>query len=631
MYKKTVLNAAIDTALNLPRQALWTATAVTVVFSLEAGITIVGDTLDLKTVGGTPTAQAATGVLENGNFVGDMGANALPGGIAVSAWVTLAGTAADPPVLPLTGAKVVGGVASTTGAPDERVVYASEIFRGTVPDMLPTATGTADTDGSNAFQVVCHTISGVIKGDFTVNFNISGAQFANPTIATGSNPTSPWAFAINGFSSPTPNECGTKLKGTYGASTMKLDVPASLASCTLEDGAQVCLVYKLGSTSALKTPGTTVTISTQITQAGGGNYGTGGPVIVAESKQGANFTLESELSGEVYITASSGNKEFSAPNGFGGSTFISATESRIGYIKYKPADNAKSKNGSAAFSLGDDTADAATLVIENGQFSASPGGSSAGRVYLSGVSDAIAAITVTGENQTATFNLDSTKLEQMTTLQSFGTFTETEHYTPIVLKVDGQTEIKDTEGGDDPQGKLTVTMGTAKTNISDTEITSALRRIPYDGKVCTVYNIPSPTSAADVLTLRITNDSDQAGAIRGTLYNEAGEEIETALDLLAGHLDYTKNPPLDRATLGFADPLQLQPRETVILTSVNIATVFGIDPKEGWPGERYVLKILSTIPRIEVFNLLRNVENITLQPLSNVSSGATGVECSPIP
>jgi hypothetical protein len=356
-----------------------------------------------------------------------------------------------------------------------------------------------------------------------------------------------------------------------------------------------------------------VTISAEVKK-GATVVGLASPIVVAESAQGANFTLKPESGGLVYITAASGNKEFSSTD-IGGA-FESATEVKIGYIEYDPG-NAKSTDGSNAFTIGTDPADVATLVIDNGQFSASPAGASQGKVYLKEL-DATAAITVTGANQTATWNLNNT---QLNTLTGAGIAT-------IAIRVDGQTEIKDTEGGEDPTGTLTVTMGTAKTPVSDAPIVSALRRIPYDGKVCKVFNIPSPDGAADILSLRITNDSDQIGKVTGTLYNEAGEAIGKVLDLLGGHIDYTKSPPVDRATLGLADPLQLQPRETVILTSKNIATVFG---QTSWAGERWVLEIQSTIPRIEVFNLLRNVENITLQPLSNVSAGADGVECSPIP
>jgi hypothetical protein len=349
------------------------------------------------------------------------------------------------------------------------------------------------------------------------------------------------------------------------------------------------------------------------------------PIIVAQSKQGASFSLKSEPDGlQTYIASSTGNKEFISSDPAGsvttedGGAFLSSTQVKIGYIAYSSG-GAVGQNGSSSFTLGGtaNPNDAGTLVIENGQFSASPGGSSVGRVYLgNGLSDAVGVVASDTAGWTATWKLTNVQLEKIADNSPI----------PIIVKVDGVSEIKDSNGGEEPVGTLTVMRGT--TSLSTDPITSPLRRIPFDGKVCKVFNIPSPDGAADVLSLRITNDSDQPGTITGTLYNEAGEPLGEIVDLLNGHIDYTKNPPVERATLGLSDPLQLQPRETVILNSKNIAERFG---QTSWAGERYVLEIQSTIQRIEVFNLLRNVENITLQPLSNVSTSAKNAECSPIP
>jgi hypothetical protein len=616
MCKNVILNTAINAVLDLPRKAFWATTAVTVAFSLEAGLAIVGDTLDLKSAG-TAQVHAAPGLLENQNVATAVGPKI--GAYSMNVFVS-AGSAGINSALAVSVLASVMTVAGTSTTNAGAVVYASEIFRGTVPDSLPggtAANGGTTTSGSSNFQAICYQVPGTINKNFSIAFNMTGGSFQSGIPTTP--PDGPIAFGIRTGTGAAPAGDNCNFKGSVSGATATLEV-GEFASCSIGDGAQLCLVYKiLGSTAtALKDPGKTISIDAKIT-AGGLVVAQAAPIVVAESKQGATFSLIPESDGETYISVSSGNKEFITADPAGlitaddGNTFLTASEVKIGYITFASG-GAVGMDGSGTFSLGTDTTDTATLKITNGQFSASPGGSSSGRAYLNGVSNAIATVDLI--TSTATWSLTNTQLANIIANTPIS----------IIVRVDGISEIKDTEGGTDPVGELTVSMAGAP--ISDTPPTSALRRIPYDGKVCTAYNIPSPTGAADILTLRITNDSDQAGTILGTLYNEAGEAVGEALDLLAGHIDYTKTPPVDRTTLGLGDPLQLQPRETVILTSQNIATVFG---QTEWPGERWVLKILSTIPRIEVFNLLRNVENVGLQPLSNISTSADGVECSPIP
>jgi hypothetical protein len=400
------------------------------------------------------------------------------------------------------------------------------------------------------------------------------------------------------------------------------------------DGNMICLAYKLTGTSALKEAGKAVEISSRI-KVGGSTVGFGDPLPVARSAKAASLSLVLEPDGEVFISVVSGNIEFVTTDGKTATTsnevdhptaFRSANEVIIGYVK-STSTGAADRTGSTPFTLGGPlaTKDVGTLKIEDGQFSASL--SSTSKVYLGGI-DAIATVENVSDTWTATWNLDNLSLEGLTKAitNAAGDPTGEPRYTPIIIRADGATMI-DSGTDDDPIGTLDVKLG-GTTAMTDEPVTSALRRILNDGKVCYAYNIPSPTGAEDILTLRITNDSDQAGILMGTLYNEEGEELGKSLDLLAGHIDYTKSPPVERATLTLPNPLELQPRETVILTSKNIATVFG---QTDWQGDRYVLKIQSTIRKIEVFNLLRNVHNTSLQPLSNVSTSAKGVECSPVP
>jgi hypothetical protein len=537
---------------------------------------------------------ALDGAVPPANYV--VGTNAT-----INWWVSAASVAgAGEPA----GAKTVG----TAGQP---VTYAAEVFRSTVtPDIIPSA-------GSVDFQGICYQVSGLISQAFTVDFKVTGAQFSTDT--------GNWWFAVGDNGSVGPKGL-CNMTGAAAADKMTLTVPSiSTASCSLVDGTQICLFYHLTSTSALKEPGKTVTISAEL-KAGGAVLGLATPIDVAKSVQAAKFTLLPELDGDVYISTTSEQKEFLAtdsniapvsPTKDENTAFKSTTEVIIGYVKYAPTAGAVGRDGSVVFNLGTDAANAGTLVVTDGQFSASSSGTT-GRVYL-GTGAVANTVEKVSDKWVATWNLDSTQLGLLSTV--------TEKYTPIQIKVDGGTKIDQTLDAD-PMGELTITLGTTKTPISDQPIASPLRRIPYDGKVCTAYNIPSPTGAQDVLMLRITNDSDRPGTLSGTLYDLTGNPVGDKVDLLAGHIDYTQSPPKDRTTLGLSDPLQLQPRETVIITSQNIAALFG---KTSWEGERWVLKVMSSIPKIEMFNLLRNVEDVSMQPLSNISTSAKGVECSPIP
>jgi hypothetical protein len=533
------------------------------------------------------------------------------------------------------GTTVIGTGTNTLG--QKAVVYASEIFKeATPPDMVPTAKDANDANGSDNFQAVCYEIPGIGSGAFSVNFNLTGGTFV---ITANVADQGYWAFAIHDKKGTLLNsdDAGCDVKATAAASKMTLDLPDRGASCTLADGAEICLVYKLASTTTsttLATPGNNVTMAVTVLKTGA-VVGTGGPLVVAESKQGAQFSLTPELGGdgEVFITAASGNRDFTSSGTASPTAFRSTSEVQIGYINYISG-GVKDRDGTSNFLLGA-TDDSAVLEIDNGQFSASPGGASAGRVYLENISNAFATVTNSTDSWKATWNLNSTQLTAITA--------DADGKIPIVVKVDGQTDIKDTLGGNNPAGKLEVKRGTKL--LTDPAIESDLRRIPYDGKVCRAFNIPAPPEAGaqDILTLRIINDSEEPGEILGTLYNEEGvikgDKLNLLVEPTAGadgyvHTHYVSGTPTKRTDLGLADPSQLQPKETVILTSRNIKELFGITDAvidSEWKGKRWVLEIRSTIPRIEVFNLLRNVERVTEQPLSNVSTSAKNAECSPIP
>jgi hypothetical protein len=616
MYKNTILNTAISTTLSLPRYTLWSAGAVAIAISLDTGLSLVGDGLGVTM--GTPNVYAVPG-----DFVNDNGVS-----VFAAAGVLVAGQRPDAGSATVYGVtagttninRVDGGNAliatpetEATNAEDP-IVYATEVFASGTP-VIPS--------GTDDYQVVKYTISGDIIKNFKVTFALTGASFSGSTY-----------LAVGNSSTATGSPCvGTGVSGSAGVYTVTVDTDASALtnSCSINDGTELYLAFKMASAS-LKNAGDEVTMKASFVGVLNVNEipNPTREVTVAKAAKGANVTITSEAGGQVYISAASGAKEFVSKDDstFQGDTaYISGDEVQIGYVKIVSAAQATDQTGEALFTLGNTNAtdatksDNATLTITSGQFAASPGGVGAvGKVYID-AGTAIEAAFPLADAQTATWSLNKDQLKSIATLDT----TVYPNGAPIKIKINGSDAVNVEDA--DPSAEMIVKLDSLTPSSTITVPITTLRRIPLDGRVCWVYNVPSPgDGVADLLSVRITNDSKYDGMVTGTLYPEIGGEPDfTAVNLLSMIAADAADPRSQVLSLDGTDVV-LKAGNTIRLAAEDIAKAGGLTD---WLGERKVLKIQSEISDLEVMTLLRYAVDSAKQPQSNVSTGVTGSSCIP--
>jgi hypothetical protein len=618
MYKNSILNTAIKTTLALPRYTVWTATAVAAALSLDAGLAIVGDSLNVEKVG-TPVAFAVAGDFVNSNCAGSA---AVP----CSAFIT-AGSIGATEFLPAAASATAGVFSSgTLGATtnvnrihgDTGIIgiqYATEVLSSSSA-VIPWGR----TAGTDDYQVAQYIISGAINKKFTATFALTGASFSGPV----------HVIVYPGDGVCTAAKANTN-PVTVTASGAQAIVTVPVASCSISDGTNIYLAYKLTSITA-KNAGDAVTMTASFKEA----TGTGEipnptrTLTVVKATKGAEIGITPELGGEVYISASSGATEFTTkdPSTFQGNTaYVSDDEVIIGYVKITPNTAVYDVTGSTVFTIGNKNsdgtkADTAVLTISSGQFGASPGGvGAAGKVYID-VGSPIDALFPLADTETATWNLSDTNLKAIASLSA----TTYPYGAPIKIKANRADTINLVET--DPTADMTVTLASLVTPSTETITGAVLRSFSLDGRVCWVYNVPSPgDNVADLLSIRITNGSTRQGVVTGTLYPQAGGDPDpnlTAVNLLEAIIADATDTRGEVLSLDGTE-VALNAGATIRLSADDIAKIAG----STWEGTRKVLMIQSTIPELEVMTLLRHTKDATTQPLSNVSTGVTGSSCVP--
>jgi hypothetical protein len=138
-----------------------------------------------------------------------------------------------------------------------------------------------------------------------------------------------------------------------------------------------------------------------------------------------------------------------------------------------------------------------------------------------------------------------------------------------------------------------------------------LRHIKNNGSNCTFYNVPdgTGTESLDKVRIKIHNRSTtKIGTLRGTLYDEKGEELFTNQNLL---------PAED--TLGPGKTINLNTGEGNEFDIAKLAT-------SGWTGQRAILKLTSNLQE-EEFEAFAYVRSASGQSVGNLSTGATGSGC----
>jgi hypothetical protein len=510
---------------------------------------------------------------------------------------------------------------TVVNVPEDGLIYATELFTGGVPkDGMPALPGGTDCDAaslSGPKAAVMYTISAnkvSTDGEMTVSFTLTGANFAeDPKLGISDN---------GGDHTGTYTPLSTATDKT--TAKFKVTTNGTTGTTMLQKNDQLMLQYRIKNATGLATEDGKVIMAIDVE-----GDAEREPVTIATSKTALEYSLRTQEEGKVQIDVTNDNKQF-ATNGEPPAyqeNVPSTSEGKgavICYIKI----NSLSDDAIATFD-GDivqcdgysefiftstkDNLELATtskLEITGGQFAASD----TSKVYIeaggigtdgkvdnpgngpandSGEPNDLAASTVDGSTATWNFTNDN--------MNSFGTADAKEM--PIVMEVDGATEINIVE--DVPLASLLLDFkqgndSTDKWGIADISLDSECLLIKRNGMVCRVFNVPK-AGAMDILNIRVTNDSAEAGELTMTLYG------------------------MDGAVLGegvLATAEEFGPGKTIRFTSTNLATKLGDITWE----KRGMLEINSTLSKIELMTLLRhNNPNVPL--LTNLSTGARGYAC----
>jgi len=583
------------------------AAAVAAAFSLQAG------------------SALAVGYFENvGTKHASIAAADMTGGTnIISAYDGTTKVATPSTTFNLGSAKVIDVVHNTTPTTGVvGMVYAWEMFQSSVGmPILPTCDGTGDN-----YAAVIYEFSTNLAGTVKVTFKLEeGAVFEGAPILGVSDAgggTAKWTSLV------------TIEKGTGDGKTtaeFKLDTTTN----ALVEGDQLMLLYRLAKSSNLSEEGKDI----QMTATVEGEFAK--TIVIASSKKAIEAKIEAEIDTTVEISVSEGNKSFSPAGDNASASKISDLEAIIGSVTIENksggaaltniyqcdginefkllsgATGAAALDGASTPTDGADT----KLFIDSGQFAASAGSNMIGlnestpsattNTGLSGGMTACDPDCVDTVNGTATIYLTEANIATIE-----GT-TATAHKANIHLKVDGNTEIKLPENA--PKATLTLDFTQGDDSAHDWGVQDIvvgpvdLLRIKRDGMVCWAYHVPPP-GLKDKMNLRIINDSSVSGTFIGTLYDQAGGLVGTAV---LAPVDRTTDPA--NPTPAAADWV-LEAGKTFRVTSEDLEVIFG----QTWIG-RGMMQISSTLPKMEMLLFLRNVAPGS--PLTNHSAGANGESC----
>lgn len=452
----------------------------------------------------------------------------------------------------------------TPASSSDAIEYAAEIFGGSVT--IPTST---------KYAAVYYQTDGAINLDFRVTFTLdNGATFGNAYLAIQDDQA---AITAGG-----------------SGSTKYFDIDLQ-GDNVLAGGSNLVFAYKLSNPTALAAAGQEVKMTAKLAKPFPETpVNPERTVAVAKSKQGISATILPITLNDARISVSSGSKQFSQSGVTSTSgTYVSQDAVRIGTLQI--VDNeAKASDGETAFALGsgsgtDSETDGSTLTIENGQFAASI--TSPGKVYLK---DSGGATTIDGTvdeaGTKATWTLTNTNLGAIMGFSN--------DKADIMFSVDGASAINVLE--DAPIANMKIDFKkTSQPTVTDTEVSTVeLNKIKTDGTECWVFNVPNTVQTADAMTILITNDSAVGGTVSASMWDQEGAEKFVSQPLNGGN--------------------EIAAGATIAVTNKDLEEIGGAWTKRG------ILKLSTTLPRIEVLNLIRDTAtNIN----SNLSTGATGSSC----
>ena len=477
--------------------------------------------------------------------------------------------------------------------------------------------------GSNTIQFASHDKKYTVTGVETVDASGNGANLMvlNDTLASnlaegekfyvvktqgvvGGGAASDWTT----YSARSGTGAG---KST---ATFEVDMPAASTGRYLDSNSRLAMIYNITKAGVLSSSGQSiemgVTIKDTLNQGDLNPAVTG--LVVAKSQDCLSAAINKMVPCTAKVSVSSGETEFTGSTAVSG-CFVNATTITMGYLEIdKEGTDGKIADGQTDFVLGDTgaKASASTLKITEGQFQASA--ATPGRVYLdvNGTVNLAENVTQTDGKWTAKWELDDTELQAIQTATSQKT----------LIKFDADKETIINTGDENPP-EATLKIDFDDTNTKDYSVAGIeLVKIPLDGKICTVYNVP-PVGAMDELSLRVTNESSSTSTLTGTMWHMDGSGHDPNPLFTDEELVF-----VDGSGTVFSEDGTIGAWQTKRISAEAINKVLErLEITGEWSG-RAVLQIKSTLPKMEVFALLRN--RVPGSPLTNLSLGATGNSCN---
>lgn len=520
--------------------------------------------------------------------------------------------------LATTGATFASGDSFQAVPSADGVTVATEMFGSSGNSLV------LPTSGAESLIAAVYTVPD--PGDLSIDVNLklsldNGAKFSSdPVVEVDCTVVN--ACTTNAVYAATKLATGG---GGSGESTATFLVPAS-GNNELDAGDTITIAFNVTNAGVLATAGEKIQLTAELVHPiEAYRVLTPGTTTVFESADGLDINITPELQGEAKISVTSGMKEFTGDS-TAPSAYIDSTRVVLGSLKVANvsssifgADLGGGVSPPVPWQIGFNTAVVnnstpalSTLVITGGQFAGAQTGGT-GKVYLEeGNIEADSVV-----DDVATWNLDDS---DFSTISAANAGLINEGVTRIILQTDGATPINTTENN--PQATLTINFSNDNYQDNYQELIEGpqdLRKFYPDGTVCWVYNVPKP-DAADILIVRITNDTSIAGDLKGSLYKADGSPLtDQPFDLLEG---ITDQPAVSNN--------QLRGHATVRINSEQIeaaAMAAGASGTSPLWSARATMRIDSTIPGLEVLSLLRQ-RGVADAPLTNLSTGADGVSCT---
>jgi hypothetical protein len=450
------------------------------------------------------------------------------------------------------------------------------------------ALGSSDKIPSTSQFAVQYQTSNTVNSDFTMTYTLSGGATWSTALDSTSLTSTTNGLAITRTAGGTGSDSSVEFTIRTGSNTALNSGAGFTFSFDIADKAGVLSVagseIKLAAALALPFSSSTPVDTTSTTK----------EVVIVNSKDGLKTTFDGSA-------ATTGNYAIDVAQGstvFVNNTGTSSSYANLGNLTLASNSAQKITDLTSTWSLSDATSVTGTLVITSAPFNASTT-SSTGVVFIdTDGNNVYDAPTTSGGTTTykdlkaktvndtdATWELVKDELTRLNTSCGSGC--------PILIQADGTTVIQDS-----PEPAMATL--TLKYDKGDRTTTSKLAHIRRNGTVCTLYNIPAP-GAADTLSVRVTNTSNQAGIVLGTLRALDGSTLFTNAELIP----------------------ELAPNATARISAEDLEAANG---GTGWTG-RAVLILSSNIKSgyMEAYGLVRNTQGGG--PLMNLSTGASGNGC----